>query len=122
MNNAVIKMIKAIERFINQKKGDITDYRLVIYYSDSEGLIYNIVTDMLCASTLSIVLNDEIRKKESECSSWMFNYLMVEGFTICKKEEVEYNYLKFQKDYFENNYFMIKKAYDDLSKELNHKN
>ena len=30
MNNAVIKMIKAIERFINQKKGDLTDYRLVI--------------------------------------------------------------------------------------------
>lgn len=89
MNNAVIKMIKAIERFINQKKDDLTDYRLVIYYSDSEGLIYNIVTDMLCASTLSIVLNDEIRKKESECSSCMFDYLMVEGFTICKKEEVE---------------------------------
>ena len=122
MNNQVIKMIKAIETFINQKKGDLTDYRLVIYYSDSEGWIYKIVTDMICASTLSIVLNDEIRKKESECSSWMFNYLMVEGFTICKKEEVEYNYLKFQKDYFENNYFMIKKAYDDLAKELNHKN
>ncbi len=122
MNNEVIKMIKAIESFINQKKDDLIDYRLVIYYSDSKGSIYKIVTDILCASTLSNVLNNEIREKESECSSWMFDYLMVEGFTICRKEEVEYNYLKFQKDYFKNNYFMIKEAYDDLVNKLNHEN
>lgn len=122
MNNEVIKMIKAIESFINQKKDDLIDYRLVIYYSDSKGSIYKIVTDILCASTLSNVLNNEIREKESECSSWMFDYLMIEGFTICRKEEVEYNYLKFQKDYFKNNYFMIKEAYDDLVNKLNHEN
>ena len=64
MNNEVIKMIKAIETFVNQKKDDLTEYRLVIYYSDSKGSIYKIVTDILCASMLSNVLNNEIREKE----------------------------------------------------------